>query len=532
MSRQPGEAKGRSSLSMFSRKIAGLFAAAALAIPVGQALAHESDHGSRYAGELVTLPPHSARADTTLNIKPSATQLSRRIESLQQRFGNILPDVRLVVMDKDWFQQNSILNGGRAYQYAPDPAQSATIRRMISEYVRARGNLAFDPASFEGLERDVLRTEGMAIKFGYGDTRDGAQTSGKNICLLFPHFADQSRDQYYDTLIGRSPSVNGNIANAPLRDPMDYEYMKRFVDYHEIGHCFDRWYIKNINMNNPQSFLENRHKAEVFGEVFANLMLARDGYTQFSQKQADLRLAIAAFNGPASAAANGIDNLSFYMTYAYLLHEGSRNAGREIERLGAERLQALSMDEVLNLAHDITERSTFDINEMAPALAFMMATRYDAAELESLRQSGPEAQRGYDVIARLKADMEGAVRRVFDFGNRTEPVLQPSSFNFSNPPGPRLGASVLEARARELGQEMRNSLGWMPSETNLIRVYQQKKDALRQVLETGNAQAQFEARRDLSLMQMAFKHAYDALPRAARLDYSIKWDMPLLKQPA
>ena len=530
MSRQPGEATGRLRSSMTKRKLAAIFAAAAVLLPAGSALAGES----RYGGELVTMPPHQARVDTTLTIKSSDTSLSRRIAALQQRFGNMMPDVKLVVMDKDWFQQNSTLNGVRPYQYAPNESQAATIRRLTSEYVRARGNLSFNPDSFEGLERDVLRTEGMAIKFQYGENDVDAKSSGKNICLLFPHFADQSRDQYYDNLINRNSSIHGPLAQAPLRDPMDYEYMKRFVDYHEIGHCFDRWYIKNISREGgPQAFLENRHKAEVFGEVFANLMLARDGYTQFSEKQADLRLAIAAFNGPVSARINDPNDVSFYMTYAYLLHEGSRNAGREIERLGTQRIQAMSMEEVLELAHQITERSVFDVNDVPPAVGYMMANRYDLSALDTLRQQYPRVEVRYEIMQRLKADMEGAVRRVFNFGNRTEPILQPSSFNFDSPSFPRIGASALEARGRELGQELRDRLGLMPSMDNLVGVFQQKKDELRRVLETGNAQAQADAARDLTLMHMALKNAYDALPQPqTRLDFSVKWNMPLLKQPA
>ncbi len=521
---------------MLLRKLAAVFAAVALSVPAGQALAQPAmeDHNSRYGGDLVVQPPHSARVDTTLTIKPSETSFSRRIEALQQRFGNMMPDVKLVAIDKDWFQQNAILNGGRAYQQAPSDDEKATIRRLMSEYVRNRTQISFNPASFQGLEQDALRTEGMAIKFQYGDSQESAKTSEKNICLLFPHFADKSRDQYYSSLISRNPSINGALADVPLRDPADLEYMKRFVDYHEIGHCYDRWYIKNISTaNGPQGFLENRHKAEIFGEVFANLMLARDGYTGFSEKQADLRLAIAAFDGPITARYRDPTDIRMFMTYAYLLHEGSRNAGREIERLGTERLQAMNMEDILNLAHDITERSAFDIGHVPVAVAYMMGNRYDISGWESRRAESPQMEEIYQTMTKLKNDMEQAVRRVFDFGNRAEPVLRPESFDFSNPSFPRLSASAQEARARELGRELRQGLGWTPTADNLARAFQQKKEALRRVLETGGAQAQVDASRDLDLMQMALKYAYDALPQPQqRQNFSIEWDSRLLRPAA
>lgn len=518
---------------MFLRKLAVVFAAAAMAAPAGQSFAdpgiRDQDHFSRYGGALVVQPPHSARADMPLVIKPSDTSFSRRIEALQQRFGNMMPDVKLVAIDKDWFQQNAILNGNRTHQYAPNEEEKETVRQLLSSYIHMRTSISFNATSFEGLEREVLRTEGMAIKFQYGTDQENAKTSEKNICLLFPHFADKSRDQYYGDLINRNASINGTLASAPLRDPMDFEYMKRFVDYHEIGHCYDRWYIKGVSgEGGARAFLENRHKAEIFGEVFANLMLARDGYQNFSQKQADLRLAIAAFDGPLSARLNDPTDVNFYMTYAYLLHEGSRNAGHEIERLGAAGLQAMNMDEILNLAHDITERSAFDIDSVPVAVAYMMVNRYDLSGWEPRRAGSPQAEQIYQTMVKLKGDMEQAVRRVFDFGNRAEPVLQPASFDFSNPSFPRESASALQARAKELGQELQQDMGWAPTADNLIRVYQIKKDALRQILETGDKPAQEAAARDLGLMQLALKHAYDALPPPLQ-NISVKWAPALLR---
>ncbi len=511
MSHQPGLASGRPQFSMFKRSLAAIFSAAALLVPATQAFGH-GVHG----GNLVTTPPSQARVDSTLTIRPSDTALSRRLQALQQRFGNLVPNVKVVVMDKDWFQQNNILNGTRSYQYPLNSVQAATVRSLTSEYVRSRSGLVFHPGSFEGLERDVSRTEGMAIKFQYGENEAAAEGSEKNICLLFPHFADKNRDGYYQSLMQTNVSIHGDIARAPLRDPQDYEYMKRFVDYHEIGHCYDRWYIKSISsQTGTQDFLMARHKAEIFGETFANLMLARDGYTGFSEKQADLRLAIAALSGPISARVNDPREAEFYMTYVYMLQEGSRTAGREIDRLGTTRLQAMGMDEIINLARDITERSYFDAGDAPQAVAYMMYNRYDLSELDALRHTNPVAQRRYDIALRLKNDMEGAVRRVLDLGNRTAPVLHPDSFNFSNPSFPRLGASALEARGRELAQELRTRMGWLLTEDNLVRAYMQRKDELRAVLETGNVAAQEQAAIDLGLMQMALKNAYDALPQPA-----------------
>jgi len=528
----------------FKGSLAAMFCAAAALAPIAPALAD-----GFYGGTILTVPPSQMRVDVPLTIKPSETKLSQRLEALQARFGNMMPDVKLIVIDKDWFQQNNILNGTRSYQYPLEAGQSETVRRLISEYVADRGNLLFNPDSFKGVEGDVSHTEGMALKFQYGADPQAAERGGKNVCLLFPHFSDIDRDGYYQALLNRNESIHGDIARAPVRNPADYEYMKRFVDYHEIGHCFDRWYIKAIDSDaGPEVFLENRHKAEVYGEVFANLMLARDGYTDFSEKQADLRLAIAALSGPISARMNDPNSVSFYMTYAYLLHEGSRNAGREIERLGTTAIQAMSMEQIVNLAHDITERSTFDVTDTPRAVAYMMLSSYDLSELEVMGRTIPAAQRGFEIAQRLKTDMEGAVRRVLDLGNRTAPVLQPGSFDFSNPVSPRRSRAEVETRAAAMARDLRARMGDQPSQDDMIRIYMQRKDQLRGAFELGSQEQRVQSTYDLSLMQMALKNVYDMLwpapvpvtpppsqtpaqPASTPLSYRMEWK-PLVLKPA
>ncbi len=528
----------------FKRSLAAVFCAAAALAPTAPALAD-----GFYGGTILTVPPSQARVDVPLTIKPSETVLSRRLESLQRRFGDMMPDVKLIVIDKDWFQQNNILNGTRSYQYPLNEQQSATVRNLVSEYVADRGNLLFHPDAFAGVESDVSGTEGMAIKFQYGADPQAAESSGKNICLLFPHFADLDRDGYYQTLLQRNDSIHGDIARAPLRNPSDYEYMKRFVDYHEIGHCFDRWYIKDAGLaQTPQEFLHARHKAEIYGEVFANLMLARDGYTDFSGKQADLRLAIAALSGPIAARLNDPSSVGFYMTYAYLLHEGSRNAGREIENLGTEGVRALSMEQVVNLAHDITERSYFDIADAPAAVGFMMLTSYDLSAMEAAALTSPVAQRRLEIAQRLKADMEGAVRRVLDLGGRTAPVLQADSFDFSNPVFPYQSQDAEEARAAAMARDLRGRMGDQPSQDDMLRIYMQSKDQLRRAFDLGSQAQRAQSTNDLPLMQMALKNVYDILwpapvpvtppsspapeqPAAVPLSYRMEWK-PLVLKPA
>lgn len=537
MSRDQGEAYGRSAPSIVKKpglraSLTALFTAAAMLVSSAPTLANMA------VGQPLKFKPDNDNQakTTTLVLQPSGTVLSNRIAELQQRFGNLVRDVKVIVIDKDWFQKNAVLNGVPPYQYALPPAQAQTVRQLAEEFARSRSGLPFSAESFTGLEKEMLSAEAQTYRLPYGRTEQEVESGQQNVCLLYPHYADWDRDSYYKTFLGLNPAIHGDIANAPLRDPQSLEFMKRFVDYHEIGHCYDRWNVPTAAQSqNGGQFLTNRHKAEVFAEVFANLMLARDGYTGFSQKQADLRLAIAGLSGPVKAALSNPREVDFYMTSVYLLQEGSRNAGMEIERLGVSRLQAMSMEDVLTLANDITNRSVFDLQETSSAVGYMMYYAYDFTIWEQARLTNPVIERRYQIAQRLKADMEGAVQRVLNLGSRTQPVLQPASFNFEGLTFSSRGATALQARARGLANDLQARMGFNRSRENLLRVYTARKDELRQTLEGSDSVAKEQAMIDLKLMMMALRQAYDSLPLTAaptRVSYQIGGQSAVLKPAA
>ncbi|QQG36657.1 MAG: hypothetical protein HYS17_02475 [Micavibrio aeruginosavorus] len=527
MSRHQGEASGRSIPSIAKKptcrpSLTALFIAAAMLTSAAPAIADTA------VGQPLKFKPgndNQVSAATTLVVQPSETALSRRVAELQQRFGNLVRDVKLVVIDKDWFQKNAVLNGVPPYQYALPPAQAQTVRQLTEEFVRSRSGLPFPAESFTGLEKDMLSAEAQSYRRPYGETERDIEGGQQNICLLFPHYADWDRDFYYRTLLGLNPAIHGDIARAPLRDPQSLEFLKRFVDYHEIGHCYDRWNVPQMaRAQNGGQFLTNRHRAEVFAEVFANLMLARDGYAGFSQKQADFRLAIAGLSGPVKATLSSPREVDFYMTSVYLLHEGSRNAGMEIERLGNARLQAMNMEEILNMTNEITNRSVLDLQDVSAAVGYMMYNAYDFTSWEEARLTNPVIERRYQIAQRLKADMESAVQRTLDLGARSQPVLQPSSFNFERVPTSSLDASALQTRVRELANDLQARMGFNRSRENLIRVYAERKDELRRTLEGADAAARERAVVDLRLMMMALRQVYDSLPLTAtptRISYQM-----------
>src|SRR5690606_7572941 len=101
-------------------------------------------------------------------------------------------------------------------------------------------------------------------------------------------------------IIGLIPRLHTDLAKLPFLRTLPPDVMKRYTDYHELGHCMDTYYLDKAGfdpMQNIDLWIEMRHQAEVYGEVFATLMLARDGVNNVAGIRADHRLASIALNG-------------------------------------------------------------------------------------------------------------------------------------------------------------------------------------------------------------------------------------------
>jgi hypothetical protein len=199
----------------------------------------------------------------------------------------------------------------------------------------------------------------------------------------------------------------------------------------------------------------------------------------------------------------------------YTIHDGLRDAQREIDARGTGGLQRMSMDEIRALAGRIVERNALD-EKKSVMIRMMEANLYDTAQMDKLRRDDPSYEEAYQYALRLRDEMNRALPQVVDMrgmdAGRTP--LQQAGFNFFAlmlpPAGPTAAEQQLKVQTVNMLRDrlIQQSGGrGRATHESLNRAFSQMKDSLRQTLKDGTMDQRQEAMRQLPLMEHAIRLA-------------------------
>lgn len=107
-------------------------------------------------------------------------------------------------------------------------------------------------------------------------------------CLVFP--ADVNSNERFETerVLGLAiPGAYENVGFDQLTSRMTYGELRLFSLAHELGHCFDLEYLPQTDA--AYENVHNTHLSESFAETFSALLLAKEGYSQLTQRRGHLR---------------------------------------------------------------------------------------------------------------------------------------------------------------------------------------------------------------------------------------------------
>ncbi len=423
-----------------------------------------------------------AHHNDMLTVRDSATTHSQQVENLRGRFNREAKDIGIFIIDRDWFQINHALNLGRTKD------DTELRRRLLSEFIESRGGgRLMQESELAGVADDVLSGEGMA----YVLRPKNGQAHNDNACVVYGHRDTLGQAEQMRVFLGLHPALHGDIARARLRQSLPLDILNRFTDYHEIGHCLDVRYLPLAGTmddfsRDPAAFARNRHKAEMFAEVFALLMLARDGapdIAKIADIRANMRLVSAAANGPLAAQMTQPGDPAQLNSYIYMLHGGIRAAKTEILARGLPAMRAMSMDDLRELAHKITDDNALVMDGADHAVGFMMQQKFDLDVWDRLRGQLPHLETRYRLAMTLKAEMNTALREMFDLSHlpADADIVGQLTYNTS-----AIGNLVAEAAdIRRLQEEkLRDELiaaagGKAATRETLVRAFLEEKQRLR-----------------------------------------------------
>jgi hypothetical protein len=503
----------REAFNRAARKIVIGGFAAAMALP-GAAIAAEA--GKPPAPAPVILSLSAADAATGAEQIRSGSAYSRRVETLQQRFNRAVSDADVVVIDKDWFEINF---AAKMHETSPEAQELRT--RLLSNYIYERTGRRMSDRQIETIAENVLSDSGEAYIIPYRDIVDSSATRA---CIVLGERADMSARDQTLAMLALHPLTHGErLGNAALINQQPLGVMNRLTDYHEIGHCMDKWYMPLANRadkgSDPFRYNLLHHESEAYADAFAILMLARDGdvnIAEIANYRANMRLAALALAGPLRTQLTGANDPTHEGGYIYAVHGAVRAAGVKAAELGAERLRAMGLDEIRELARQITDANALKDPAQEYTITYMLGRNFDLSGWETQRHALPHVERNYQFAAKLKTEMNAALRAVLDL----RAIPQGADIVGATPYNPRgvfLIARTPDAIVQQDRREMTARLLAASSDrASLLRTFSATKDALRAQLSNESLPAQRDAARKLRAMPQALIAALGQIEPAAR----------------
>lgn len=195
---------------------------------------------------------------------------------------------------------------------------------LLRDYLREKTGVLLTESEVSGLEQYVTTRKESA--YAVPLLGDGKK---HKLCVVFPADASSNQRLEHERILGLQ--VPGVYAHGftQLRVKMEYSELRLFSLVHELGHCFDRWYLPENSPGGENPHLT--HQGEAFAETFATLILAREGWTALAERRGTLRTIYARKIGEFIAKTPGFgDPNAMYGGLMYHLAPTLAEARREI----------------------------------------------------------------------------------------------------------------------------------------------------------------------------------------------------------
>jgi hypothetical protein len=447
-----------------------------------------------------------------LIIKEPQTELSTHISGLQSRFDKVYEGKRrIIVLDPDWFKLNAALNTyGDGKYFINDYLLSSYLERYQLQVAQSHIKAVADRFSVPGTQAFCVKDQDQDICYVSGQTGD-IDGSGEIMRWL-----------------NVSPEIHGAIASVPLKPEVTEKYSleiaNKYTDYHEIGHCFDRYYMSaeiegsksGISMG---KIVELRHKSEIFAESFATLLMARDGHTDIAEIRANLRLATMGLTAPVTVKSFNDKYLDYYAPYIYALHYALRGTQEYIEKAGAEIIREMSYEDLAEVAYLMAEEYAIDPDIGSHALTFAPNNKWDISVWDKLRHDFDHIVPRYNLATKIINEINQAIASIFDFAAVNIPAIKLGDIPFdmsgtsaaiklAKTEEERLENERLPVLADSFYNILRKSNN---SEDSIVSLYSETANLLRSRLSNDSIQIRKEAMDDLKILGKAIDQAFRRL---------------------
>lgn len=212
------------------------------------------------------------------------TEFSKLVNYVQTKYADNFKDYPILIFDIDEVEYRY----AQANAFGESKEKEKQRTQIVKKYVQEKTGieLSDNEAGTYEMYTTVLK-EGAYAMPTLMDGPDRRKVF--KMCAVFPAAPNSNQRLETERITGlTTPGAYKEVSYEGLKKKMSYEEMQAFSLYHELGHCMDQVFMPH-NYNTYEVGAHDVHMSESYAEVFALMMLEREGLKGTGQTRALLR---------------------------------------------------------------------------------------------------------------------------------------------------------------------------------------------------------------------------------------------------
>ncbi len=283
---------------------------------------------------------------------------------------------------------------------------------MTKEYLQSKGVTSYN-------DQQILAVATLSAAGGTGSfaplAAPGADLSQAD-CVVLPLSPNMPAESFMRRAFTLSNPRTGKTEDEAeglmLQIPITRAQMEEIIDAREAWSCFGPSYAAAVAQTKDFDRVMALHRLAVFQDVGGLMQAVRDGAdTKLISAFADFRATAAAATAQARAGVFAPEDVPFYGSVIDETAPALSELKARIDAMGVEKFRALSGEEMVKMAGEITDKASLTPAQATHIMGFAMLGQGYFRSLEVAHADPAAIQSARDIILEMMTREDAAVER-------------------------------------------------------------------------------------------------------------------------
>jgi hypothetical protein len=368
---------------------------------------------------------HGTELQLAYSQRADQSEHSKYVEELNSRFGTSHPDgKRIIFLDSDYVDQIVSLSSYIGH--------SKTRQEAMENFAEKHGGVRLNPYYLHWLEQELmLELNPSSRTYSEEDTlilknvnmKDGATEA----CFVVPGWSELDSKEIGAMFVGVPTEAFHFLDRDGKEIKISGDDMRRFIDYHEYGHCMDQKYVTKLGAGGMEGAWV-RHLGETFGDVRSALQAAKEGRNDISLTISDMRQASSYGTGPQRARLPAQYGWARYSAGVYTTSFALEAVHEWLEHGGREAVQKMSPQEINDLGYKFTDEHAMTLDQFKQLYQYHLNGQAYLDQLTAASAEDPAAKATLDFLNQYIQMGKDSIKRTVDIDKyramRGDPTYQ------------------------------------------------------------------------------------------------------------